>query len=98
MTVTHRSGGLSRRTFPRGSAIATAATSLIEATSALVGQAEADSALPVAGPGATSITLDINGIARTLLASPNMTLAEVLRGPLGLTGTKIACDRGSCSA
>ena len=27
-----------------------------------------------------------------------MTLAEVLRGPLGLTGTKIACDRGACSA
>ena len=27
-----------------------------------------------------------------------MTLAEVLRGPLGLTGTKIACNRGACSA
>ncbi len=25
-------------------------------------------------------------------------MAEVLRGPLGLTGTKIACDRGACSA
>ena len=97
MTVTHRRGGLSRRTFLHGSAIATAATSLIEATSALVRQ-EADSTLPVAGPGATSITLDINGIARTLLASPNMPLADVLREPLGLTGTKIDCDRGSCSA
>ena len=27
-----------------------------------------------------------------------MTLAELLRGPLGLTGTKIACNRGACSA
>ena len=27
-----------------------------------------------------------------------MTLAEALRGPLGLTGTKIACNRGACSA
>jgi hypothetical protein len=27
-----------------------------------------------------------------------MTLAEALRGPLSLTGTKIACDRGACSA
>ncbi len=27
-----------------------------------------------------------------------MTLAEVLRGLLGLTGTKIACNRGACSA
>src|SRR5579872_7400337 len=27
-----------------------------------------------------------------------MTLAEALRGPLGLTGTKIACNRGACAA
>ena len=27
-----------------------------------------------------------------------MTLAEALRGPLGLSGTKIACNRGACSA
>jgi len=27
-----------------------------------------------------------------------MTLAEALRGPLGLTGTKVACNRGACSA
>ena len=98
MTVTNRSGGLSRGTFLRGSAIATTGTSLVEATSAFVKQAEADSASPVVGPDATPITLNINGVARTLDVASNMTLAEVLRGPLGLTGTKIACDRGSCSA
>jgi carbon-monoxide dehydrogenase small subunit/xanthine dehydrogenase YagT iron-sulfur-binding subunit len=27
-----------------------------------------------------------------------MTLAEVLRGPLALTGVKVACDQGACSA
>ena len=27
-----------------------------------------------------------------------MTLAEALRGPLDLTGTKIGCNRGACSA
>ena len=98
MTVTNRSGGLSRRTFLHGSAIATTGTSLFEATSVFVKQAEADSASPVVGPDATPITLNINGVARTLHVAPNMTLAEVLRGALGLTGTKIACDRGSCSA
>jgi xanthine dehydrogenase YagT iron-sulfur-binding subunit len=98
MTVTNRSGGLSRRTFLSGSAIATTGTSLLEATSAFVKQAEADNTAPVVGPDATPITLKINGVARTLHVAPNMTLAEVLRGPLGLTGTKIACDRGSCSA
>jgi xanthine dehydrogenase YagT iron-sulfur-binding subunit len=31
-------------------------------------------------------------------ADPGMTLADVLRQALGLTGTKIGCDRGACSA
>jgi aerobic-type carbon monoxide dehydrogenase small subunit (CoxS/CutS family) len=45
-----------------------------------------------------SITLKVNGAAQTVQCEPRMTLAEALRGPLGLTGTKIACDRGACSA
>jgi len=52
----------------------------------------------VVGPDAVSITLQVNGETRTLRAEPRMTLAEALRGPLGLTGTKIACNRGACSA
>ncbi len=40
----------------------------------------------------------MNGVARPLLVEPRTTLAEVLRGPLDLTGTKIACNRGACSA
>jgi carbon-monoxide dehydrogenase small subunit/xanthine dehydrogenase YagT iron-sulfur-binding subunit len=50
------------------------------------------------GPDAASIALNINGVARTLQVEPRMTLAEALRGPLGLTGVKIACNRGACSA
>jgi len=50
------------------------------------------------GPDAVPITLLVNGATRTLRAEPSMTLAEALRGPLGLTGTKIACNRGACSA
>ena len=53
---------------------------------------------PVLGPDAVTIALDVNGISRTLQAEPRMTLAEALRGPLGLTGTKIACNHGACSA
>ena len=40
----------------------------------------------------------VNGATRTLQVEPRTTLAEALRGPLGLTGTKIACNRGACSA
>ena len=73
---------------------------MIEAASALTGSPEAGerSAPPVAGPEAVPVTLQINGTARTFTAEPRMTLAEALRGPLGLTGTKIACNRGACSA
>ena len=53
---------------------------------------------PVAGPEAVLVKLVINGTARNLRLEPRMTLAEALRGPLGLTGTKIACNRGACSA
>jgi xanthine dehydrogenase YagT iron-sulfur-binding subunit len=45
-----------------------------------------------------AVMLTVNGLARTLHVEPQMTLAEALRGPLHLTGTKIACNRGACSA
>jgi carbon-monoxide dehydrogenase small subunit/xanthine dehydrogenase YagT iron-sulfur-binding subunit len=51
-----------------------------------------------AGPEPVQVKLVINGAARNLRLEPRMTLAEALRGPLGLTGTKIACNRGACSA
>ena len=50
------------------------------------------------GPDAVALTLKINGMTRTVTVLPQTTLAEALRGPLELTGTKIGCDRGACSA
>jgi len=44
------------------------------------------------------ITLNINGDKQKLLVSPNRTLLEVLRGNLGLTGSKHGCDAGDCGA
>jgi len=72
---------------------------MLNAPSALFAGVEPEkSDLPSVGPNAVAITLQINGAARTLHAEPRMTLAQALRGPLGLTGTKIACNRGACSA
>ena len=73
---------------------------MVEAAAALAAQADAAQAggPPVAGPAPVAITLKVNGVTRTLQVEPRMTLAEALRGPLGLTGTKIACNRGACSA
>jgi len=90
---------LSRRSFLQRSALTTAGASMIEVASALIGQAAAETVdLPVAGPDPVPIALMVNGESRALAVEPRMTLAEALRGPLGLTGTKIACDRGACSA
>jgi len=40
----------------------------------------------------------VNGKEQALEVGANQTLAEVLREKLGLTGTKIGCNRGECGA
>jgi xanthine dehydrogenase YagT iron-sulfur-binding subunit len=44
------------------------------------------------------ITLKINGRRRRLLVEPRWSLLFVLRERLGLTGTKVGCERGECGA
>ena len=50
------------------------------------------------GPEPRPLSLLVNGEVHTALADPATTLVEFLREALGLTGTKIGCDRGACSA
>jgi carbon-monoxide dehydrogenase small subunit len=45
-----------------------------------------------------SITLTVNGEARTGEAEPRMTLADFLRDELRLTGTHLGCEHGVCGA
>ena len=46
-----------------------------------------------------SISLTINGVQRTVeLEDPRVTLLDLLRERLDLTGTKKGCDRGQCGA
>jgi xanthine dehydrogenase YagT iron-sulfur-binding subunit len=46
-----------------------------------------------------SISLTINGVRRDLtLEDPRVTLLDLLRERLELTGTKKGCDRGQCGA
>jgi carbon-monoxide dehydrogenase small subunit len=45
-----------------------------------------------------NVTLTVNGASRTAEVDPTTTLVEMLRGPLGLTGTKVGCGRGECGA
>ena len=45
-----------------------------------------------------SLTLSINGKTHAIEASPLARLLDVLRGPLGLTGTKEGCGEGECGS
>jgi aerobic-type carbon monoxide dehydrogenase small subunit (CoxS/CutS family) len=44
------------------------------------------------------LSLTVNGQQRSLDAPVEMSLAQLLREQLGLTGTKVACNEGHCGA
>ncbi len=50
------------------------------------------------GPGEVELPLTINGAARSVKVEPRVTLLDVLRNRLDLTGAKEVCDRGACGA
>lgn len=84
-----------RRTFIKG-VIATGATAssagyLFKGTS-LLGAATYQTATE------RLITLNVNGQERRVDVLPHETLAMTLRYKLGLTGTKLGCDRAECGA
>ena len=59
----------------------------------------AESTTGVLGPGETvRINLLINGRRHSLVVEPRWSLLYVLRERLGLTGTKVGCERGECGA
>ena len=44
------------------------------------------------------VTLQVNGISRTVSIEPRRTLLDCIRNDLDLTGTKRVCDMGDCGA
>lgn len=91
--------GVTRRGFIKGAGITAAGAAVLQ-TAALTTEAVAQEIRDsrVLGPDAVPVTLNINGVDRQVKLEPRTTLAEELRDELGMTGTKISCDRGSCSA
>ena len=93
-------GRISRREFIKGTGTALVVTTAVPA---LHGQAPSEVAArpPAAQPAAvprTVIRVILNGTAQRVEVEDRWTLAELLRDHLGLTGTKIGCDRGECGA
>src|SRR5512144_1551732 len=60
--------------------------------------ADAAPAPVVAAADTVTVSLQVNGIPRRVAVEARTTLLDVLRGPLGLTGAKPACERGECGA
>ena len=49
-------------------------------------------------PERLEVTLEVNDASRTTRVEPRQTLADVLRDELGLTGTHVSCEVGTCGA
>jgi xanthine dehydrogenase YagT iron-sulfur-binding subunit len=90
---------MSRRTFFKGAGVSAASVALLDGGLGVPAAAEERVSEPrVVGPGAVSLFLSVNGRTIPVRVDPGTTLADLLRQGLGLTGTKIGCDRGACSA
>jgi len=86
--------GVSRRNFIKGviaGGVATSSAAYLFRSSSVFGQQPP-------GLGERLITLNVNGQQRRVDVMKQETLAWTLRYKLGLTGTKLGCDRAECGA
>lgn len=89
----------SRRGFLRGAGQTAAGGLVLDNVEALAKETkQALHAPKTLGPDDVPINLSVNGKQHKIHCEPRTTLAEALRNNIGLTGTKVVCDRGSCSA
>jgi xanthine dehydrogenase YagT iron-sulfur-binding subunit len=94
--------GITRRRFLKGAGVAAAGTALLEGAQVFTREAAAATrsghdGVKEFGPGAVPVTLHVNGKEQTIQIEPRTTLADALRVHMGMTGTKVVCDRGPCS-
>jgi xanthine dehydrogenase YagT iron-sulfur-binding subunit len=88
--------GLSRRNFLKTVGLGAAA---VAASNAATGATAAEAPPAEVPAGATTpVLLNINGRDHRVLVEPRWTLLFVLRERLGLTGSKVGCERGECGA
>jgi xanthine dehydrogenase YagT iron-sulfur-binding subunit len=86
--------GITRRRFIQtmgsGAALVAVSETLVAGD---IAQAEENQPKTIIG-----INLRVNGLNRSLAVEPRWSLLYVLREKLGLTGTKLGCERGECGA
>jgi aerobic-type carbon monoxide dehydrogenase small subunit (CoxS/CutS family) len=91
---------ITRRGFLKGAGLTAAGSALLDGVKAFGRETTqvANHGVTEFGPTATSVQLNVNGKEHSVEIEPRTTLAEALRIQMGMTGTKIVCDRGTCSA
>jgi aerobic-type carbon monoxide dehydrogenase small subunit (CoxS/CutS family) len=87
-------GNVSRRNFIKGVIAAGAAVS----SASYLFRTTTQGQQPAGGDGDRLLTLSVNGQERRVDVLKQETLAMTLRYKLGLTGTKLGCDRAECGA
>ena len=89
---------ISRRHFvgSTGAGLAAAAAVPLRTQDKKSGASGADAPLPPVPR--TTVKFKVNGADQSLEIEDRWTLVEVLRDHIGLTGTKIGCDRSECGA
>jgi xanthine dehydrogenase YagT iron-sulfur-binding subunit len=70
----------------------------VAAVAATLTEAVAEAAATANGPGTQHYSLTINGQLHQFDLEPRVTLLDLLRERLHLTGTKKGCDHGQCGA
>jgi xanthine dehydrogenase YagT iron-sulfur-binding subunit len=101
-SMSNHGSGVSRRAFLSTAVTGSVAAAIVGPLSATGRAAEAPAPEPTGGraraPGATPVTLRVNGTEHRLELDPRTTLLDCLREELRLTGTKKGCDHGQCGA
>src|SRR5271156_5238154 len=92
---------VSRRNFIKGvitSGVTVSSSSYLFRASTLLSSQQLQGQASPAGIGERLITLSVNGQQRRVDVMKQETLAWTLRYKLGLTGTKLGCDRAECGS
>jgi xanthine dehydrogenase YagT iron-sulfur-binding subunit len=84
---------LSRRNFLKTTSVVGLAAGVISP-----GEADAQAAPALVGPGEVPVRLSVNGRQVNLMIEPRVTLLDALRNRADMTGNKRGCDRGTCGA
>lgn len=87
--------GITRRGFLTAAGATTAAVAIAGRVNVSLAHT---AATEITSEDMAKVTLEINGRRHRLLVEPRWTLLFVLRDRLGLSGTKVGCERGECGA